>query len=225
MLPPLFVERRPPISRIRLTHRLRMLAPQDADELAAVEDLTHWHRLSLDATDEQIVAQSSRIVPSLQSPLMRDVATWRLELRSVVAALRRRAAGEPAPGRGEMWGYGRWTRPVLRNWRKPDFGLSGPLPWVSRLNDLIVRNDAQEAERVQLKLVWQFLTRLSDGHYFDFEAVALYVLRWDIIHRWTMYDSQQATERFNELRQETLGEVGTPPSRRLDERAEKATRT
>lgn len=205
-LAPLFSEKQTPISRRRLVKRLTMLEPDDARELAAMEDLMHWHRLPFERTDREIVESAERIVPLIRSPLLREVAQWRIELRTVVAALRRRAAGEPAPTTTEKWGYGRWVQTIIRNWAKLDFALSSALPWVEEFRQLIEREDALGVERAIGSFVWQYLSRAATGHYFDFEAVALYVLRWDVIHRWTVYDGQEAQKRFNEMLEEGLGE-------------------
>jgi hypothetical protein len=166
----------------------------------------HWHRLPLERSDREIVESAERLVPSIRSPLLREVAQWRIELRTVVAALRRRAAGEPAPTATEKWGYGRWVQAIERNWGRSDIGLSSALPWVDEFQQLIEKDDALGVERAIGSAVWQYLSRAAVGHHFDFEAVALYVLRWDVIHRWTVYDGQEAQKRFHEMLEEALGE-------------------
>ena len=65
--------------------------------------------------------------------------------------------------------------------------------------------DSLGFEKALLRLVWTYLVRKSEGHYFDFEAVALYVQRWDVIHRWSMYDSADAAKRFDELMEAAWG--------------------
>ena len=41
---------------------------------------------------------------------------------------------------------------------------------------------------------------------FSFEAVPLYVARWEILNRWTTRDLDTGKQRFEHLMQETLGE-------------------
>ena len=43
-----------------------------------------------DASDEDIIALAKAELPKLENEFARDLVVWRLELRSVVAALRRR---------------------------------------------------------------------------------------------------------------------------------------
>lgn len=205
-LPPFFTGDQTPISRIRLERRLDMLEEPDRQELAEIEDLTRWDRLPLAITDHEIVDHASEFIPRIRSSTLREVATWRLEVRTVVAGLRRRALGRPAPTQGEKWGYGRWVRHIEQKWSVADFGLGGVLPWVAEFSRLMEEGETLAFERRLLQLTWRYLSRAADRHYFTFEAVVLYVLRWDIMARWTAYNGELARERFGRLVQEGLGE-------------------
>jgi hypothetical protein len=205
-LPQVFTSERTPISRIRLDRRLALLKPEDRTELAAIEDLMRWDRMPLDITDREILERACAFIPQMRSAALREVATWRLEVRTVVAGLRRRALGRPAPAPGELWGYGRWVRHITQNWSAADFGLGGVMPWVAELSRLLSENDSLGFERELLGLTWGYMSRAADFHFFTFEAVALYVLRWDTISRWTAYDGRLAQERFRRLVGEGLGE-------------------
>ena len=205
-LPPYFTSDQTPISRLRLDRRLAMLERDDREELAEIEDLMRWDRLPLDITDREILARAHGFIPRIRSETLRAVATWRLEVRTVVAGLRRRTLGRPAPGRGDQWGYGRWVRHIEQKWSSADFGLGGIMPWVAEFSRLIGDKDTLGFERELLGVAWQYMSRASEGHYFSFEAVTLYVLRWDIIARWTAYDGQLAQQRFNRLVNEGMGE-------------------
>jgi hypothetical protein len=201
---PLFESEQTPISRLRLEERLGMLTAEDRAELSAITSLTHWHRLAPDADDAHLVALAQRIVPAIRNRELREVLTWRLELRSVVAALRRRHAGLPAPSAGEAWGFGRWVRAVEANWGHPDFQLAGPLPWVPTVRQLMEQDQPYELERTLLGVSWRHHRLAAEGHYFDFEAVVLYVLRWDLVYRWLMYDGKRARQRFEQMTEAAL---------------------
>ncbi len=205
-LPYLFTSAQTPISRIRLEQRLGMLEPEDQAELLEIEDLMRWDRLPLDITDVEIIASANELIPRIRSETLREIATWRLEVRTIVAGLRRRAMGKAPPTPGERWGYGRWVRHIEQKWSASDFGLGGIMPWVTEFSRLIDEGDTLAFERQLLDLVWRSTGRLADRHFFDFEAVALYVLRWDIIARWVAYNGEHARERFGRLVNEGLGE-------------------
>jgi len=57
-----------------------------------------------------------------------------------------------------------------------------------------------------LEEVWKELGRAAQGHHFDFVAVVAYVLRWDMMERWTHHQPPKAEERFAELAQAALGD-------------------
>jgi hypothetical protein len=205
-LPPLFAANKPPMSRERLESRLDMLADEDRRELTAIEDLMRFARMSLDTTDRDVIERAKRVIPAIRSERLRQVAIWRMEIRTIVAALRRRAAGSSPAKTDEPWGFGRWLWHIEQNWNRPDFGLTHAVPYVARFQQLIEQRDALAMERAILGTVYKELSRVSDLHHFDFESVVLYVLKWDIIARWTGYDKERAQERFDLLVGEGLGE-------------------
>ena len=61
------------------------------------------------------------------------------------------------------------------------------------------RGDTAGLERIALEAAWRQAARMQEGHQFDFEAVALYVIRWNILDRWTRYDAEAAAARFSDL--------------------------
>jgi hypothetical protein len=130
---------------------------------------------------------------------------FRLEFRTVVAALRRRRRGERAPRPGVPWGYGRWVAHIERYWTEPGYRLERIFPWVHEAHRLMNADETQELERLLLGVVWEHLNRVGEEHYFDFEAVVMYVLRWHLIDRWTRYDGSAAVSRFREMIESGLG--------------------
>jgi len=122
-----------------------------------------------------------------------------------VAALRRRKLGQNAPGGLRDWGFGRWLDQIQRYWSEPGFRLEGVFPWVLEADRLLNDQDTVGFERLLLGLVWNKLDRASEGHYFDFTAVVIYVLRWNIIARWTRNQGRKAVMRFHTLVDSGLG--------------------
>jgi hypothetical protein len=191
---PLFGARQTPLSAIRLQQRLALLEPDDHRSIVLMRELVEWNdRWDSDA---EIVGQARARLQQIPSAFVRDLVEWRLELRSVIAALRYRRRGGSPPG-GRRWGYGRWTDTIARHWNEPHLGLATVFPWLPEASSRLEQGDALGLERLLLEVVWTHLERVADGHYLDGEAVAIYVQRWDLIARWTRNDRQEAMRCFD----------------------------
>ncbi len=205
----LFGATRPPLSRIRLDEYLKQLEPADRADYETVSLLLDWARQTQTRGDAEVLREAHRLIPSLSNPLARELVEWRLEWRTVLASLRRREAGLPAPhsARSQDWGYGRWLQTMVAHWSEPDFGVGRVFPWLAEVRKLLSAGAAVELERLLLSIVWADLDRRSRGHEFDFEAVLLYCLRWELVARWTHYQSEGAATRFEYLVREGLADV------------------
>lgn len=200
-----FVQKRPPLSRLRLDRRLQMLTEADAARLDEIERLAQWDYLSHQESDLEIVRYAQGFIPGLAEPALRAILDDRLTLRTLVAGLRRRLLGDPPPRLGEPWGYGPWLDMMVRHWSHPAFGLERPFPWLEQADGLLRAGDSLGLERLLLGLSWRHLNRLSAGHDFDFVAVVVYVLKWQLVDRWSRFDAGVAIERFEGLINEGLG--------------------
>ena len=206
---PLFLAKRAPLSGIRLNARLRVLAPEDAEALRLVESLLHWGELPMELTDEQIVGHIKDTMKKIENETLRLIVRDRLEIRTCVAALRRRLRGEGPPASGTLWGYGRWRTHIERNWNEEAFRLDRTFPWLREANRLLKAGDSLQLQRLILEQAWKSVSRYRGEHYFDFEAVVIDVIKWNIVERWARYNKEQAAERFGQLAQVALGEYQT----------------
>ncbi|NVK42328.1 MAG: hypothetical protein HWE39_13890 [Oceanospirillaceae bacterium] len=198
---PLFGARQTPLSRLRLEQHLQLLEAGDRQRLDRIESLLHWDRLPFDTTDAEILQQARHLIPTLGDTRLQTIVEQRLELRTLIAALRRRHRGEPAPPLDGHcnWGYGRWTGAIARYWQEPGFRLQGLYPWLPEAEKLLTDDDPLGLERLLLAQVWRQLDRAGEEHWFDFVAVVVYVLRWNLIDRWVRYSETVATQRFDAL--------------------------
>jgi len=204
-LGPILAAKTPPINRVRLEARLKsMLRPEHLADIEAATDVLAWPRLPLLMTDAEFVKKAQHVIPTIRNETLRRLVRDAIELRTVVAALRRRHAGQDAPAEGEVWGYGRYVDRIRANWREPGFGLEQVVKWVLPAKEKIEKADAAGLERVLLEAAWRHFDRLIGAHDFDFEAVALYVVRWAILDRWTRYDVEASAARFGALLAEAL---------------------
>jgi hypothetical protein len=219
-LGPMLAAKAAPINRVRLEARLRsMLRPEHLAEINAAAGVLSWPRQPLRETDAEFVSKARKVVPTLASATLRRLVEERLELRTVVAALRRRAAGRDAPPAGEL--YGRYVERIRANWREPAFGLEHSLKWVLPVKERLEKHDAAGVERILLEAAWRQADRLVGAHDFDFEAVALYVVRWHLLDLWTRYDAEAAAARFGELVTDALD--AAPASLKTDAELMEAT--
>ena len=205
-LPNLFATKQTPLSRINLDERLLMLNPEDTIDLAVIENLVHWDRMAIDTTDEEMLKRGIQAENQLKNEFIKEIIRWRLESRTFMAALRRRHLGKSTLYASSKWGYGRWMKQIEMHWKEPAFGLDLQHPWLIDANRFLQEDNFLGLERLLLGRVWDHYGRVAGDHYFDFEAVVVYVLRWDVIDRWSRYNTTRAEKRFNEMAASSLGE-------------------
>lgn len=203
-LGPLLAAQAPAINANRLQRRLRLLLPEDRAQIEALRRLLAWNALDLREADASFVARAGRTLAGLANERLRRAARDRLEIRTAVAALRRRHAGEAAPPPGEAWGFGRFVAAIRANWTAPDFTLGTALPWLGPARERLEAGDRRGLEQIILTAAWAAGNRHLAGHDFDLEAVALYLLRWSLVERWSRYDADGASIRFAELLDQAL---------------------
>lgn len=199
----------PPINRLQVEDRLTMLAPEDREEIDAVLGVLAWDRIRAEDEDASVLARTERVAASLRSETLRLLVRDRLEIRTLVAALRRRHAGEEVPAPHVRWGYGRFRETIRANWADPSFGVGRAFPWITTAREKLEAGDTAGLERVLLKAVWDAIGRHAERHTFDLEAVAIYLLRWGVVDNWAQYDTAAATTRFSRLLNEALS-ASTP---------------
>ncbi len=198
---------RPPISRSRLNDRLSLLREKDRQALGQLSDFIAWDRQTLERTDESVARHYDRLRQGIHHPVVREIIAQRMDVRTVVSALRRRRDGSgPPPGIGVL------VAPIHRRWKEPQFGLERQFPWIAEFNREMLAGRAVAAERVLYNCTWAACIRLASQFTFSFEAVLLYLVRWSIVDRWTSRSGKTGRVRFDELIKETLGEFATLPS-------------
>ena len=194
-----FSARERPITRRQLDRRLRLLEPADAATLTEVEGVLRWAVLAAGTDDRTQGARARRVADGIADPTLGEAVRRRLESRALVAALRRRRDGLGPPDDPTMLGYHRQCERIRRHWSDPAFGLQHSAAWVADADAHLRAGEALDLEKLLLARAWRDLDTLAQGHWFDFAAVALYVLRWDLMDRWMRYDGETAAERFDAL--------------------------
>lgn len=200
-LPVHFDVERVPISRRRLEERLTLLRDDDAEVLARFVSFLAWDLQPLQRTDEEVVCEYERLDASLRHRLVREMVEHRVNVRTIVGALRRRLRGQGPP-----LGVGPLVRPIRDGWQLPQFGLHRRHPWIAEFDELMRSGDAVAAEKILYEVTWKKWTRDAAEQTFSFEAVLLYLARWSIIDRWTSQSSLEGQKKFDQLIEDTLGE-------------------
>lgn len=195
----LLSEKEPPINRARLTERMKQLSPTHKAQMEMIRSILSWERIDIGNDDAAFISRVTHVLEKVDSGDVRAAIEERLEIRTLIAALRRRHAGEEAPAPGAIWGFGRHVERIRANWGLPDFGLLRAYPWILTARDRLEGGDSAGLERLVLEIAWKAVTRREQGHEFDFEAVAFYRTRWALAERWAKYDACAASARFGEM--------------------------
>ncbi len=203
-LPPLparFDVNRLPISAERLQNRLRMLAPEDAQEIDRLGEILRWSLQFKESNDAAVVRRYDELMDEITYPMLLEMLTIMGDVRMIMTTLRRRRRGlGPA-----IVGIGQWPEHIRRNFNKPDLGLGHVFPWIRQVDALLAAGDLLTIHRNQIGTVWAYLKKRAEEFYFSFEAVVLYISRWMIIRQWQELQTERGRAIFETLIKEALG--------------------
>jgi Protein of unknown function (DUF2764) len=201
-LPPHFDVERLPISFERLQGRLRMLKPEDAEEIERLLAVLRWANQFEEPNDAAVVQRYDALMHDITNPLVRDILAYGMDVRMIEVALRSRRRGLPLP----TVGIGQWFDHIRYNFHQPDFRLGQVFPWIPEAERLLAQGDLLTLYRHVLGATWTYLKKRAEDYYFSFEAVVLYIARWDIIRRWQQLQAERGRAIFATLVTEALGE-------------------
>lgn len=131
------------------------------------------------------------------SRFMREWARFDRTLRNLSSALIAREEGraveEVAIGSDE-------TTEQIRRSSAADFGLRGELPYIDALITALAdeQNILEKERRVDI-IRWQQADALSETDYFNINAVMAYLVKVNIVARWSRLDARRGREMFNRL--------------------------
>jgi hypothetical protein len=202
-LPPRFDVERLPITFERLQGRLRMLEPEDAEEIERMLAVLRWANQFEEPGDVAVVQRYDALMHDITNPLVRDILAYEMDVRMIAVALRCRRRGLALP----TVGIGQWFAHIRYNFNQPDFKLGQVFPWIPEAERLLAQGELLTLYRQYvLGTTWAYLKKRAEDYYFSFEAVVLYIARWNIIHRWLLLQAERGREIFATLVTEALGE-------------------
>jgi hypothetical protein len=188
-----------PITRERLRQRFSMLAPDDAELLERAATFLAWQQQTAARTDQEMITNFKEMEEHMVQPILQSIFNFPIDQRTIMAALRRRFRGLPAPASGEPWGVGRYVNHIERNWDNPHFKLSAVYPWIPQARIHLEAGETLALERLLKDTLWNHIDRSVPSYEFRFSAVLTYIIKWDILHQWLSYDIENAKARFEEL--------------------------
>ena len=201
-----------PVTRERLRQRNSMLTPEDAALLERAAEFIDWQRQTATRTDEEMIAAFGRLQEQLAHPTLQSFFEFPINQRTIMAALRRRHRGFPAPSHGEPWGVGQYVRHIENNWDDPHFKLNAAHPWIIQARVHLEAGETLALERLLKNVLWDHVDRSVEPYDFGFRAVLAYIIKWDILDRWLSYNVEDAETRFQEL----VAEVTDEQQQRVD---------
>ena len=202
-LPPRFDVDRLPITFERLQGRLRMLEPEDAEEIERMLAVLRWGRQFEEPSDIAVVQRYDALMHDITHPLVRDILEYGMDARMIAVALRCRRRGLALP----TVGVGQWFDHIRHNFNQSDFKLGQVFPWIPEAERLLTQGDLLSLYRQYvLGATWTYLKKRAEDYYFSFEAVVLYIARWDIIRHWQQLQAERGRAMFETLVTEALGE-------------------
>ena len=204
-LPSNFVDaERVPISRSSLDERLKMLTDHDGVVIQAMTDFLVWERQPIEHSDEEVVRHYEQFMQTIRDAFAKSLIREVMVVRTIFAGLRcRRLSLDPPTGVSAV------AKQMAQHWSHPDFRLGTHFPWITEVDELL-RGDAPfDLEQTRYEVFWRRIKSLSDQYYFSFEAVVLYLMRWEILYRWTRRDAAVGREKFEQLVTAALGSYAT----------------
>jgi hypothetical protein len=192
---------RVPISRLGLAERLKMLEPHDAKVIEEMADFLAWERQPLERTDEDVGRRFNQFMAAVDDQFAQDLIRHVVNVRSIIAAIRCRRMKLDPPG-----GVEPLASHIAGNWNHADFRLGSRYPWIGEVDAQLNSEAPFDLERTILNIGWRYTRQLADQFQFSFEAVVLYLIRWEMVYRWTQRNAAAGQEKFEQLVSEAMGE-------------------
>ncbi|MDR3502589.1 MAG: DUF2764 family protein [Legionella sp.] len=188
----------PPISRFQLEKRLRLLPEEQVLQVFAIELLVwkSWFKPQQSVTATRMLYQN---IIKNQSPFIINLIDWYLDLRSIFAAIRMRNEKKEVPENPHDYWISHWDHRLMQKWSDADFGLKSVYPWLPKVVSDIEKNNTAAVEGFLLAHIWKHLSIVEAGHYFDFEAITIYLLRWNVVNYWSSFSTSNALDCIEKL--------------------------
>jgi len=165
----------------------------DSEEAEEIDTSQRFERTLFEAYYRLCAASPSRF--------LREWSEFDRTLRNVAAAVAIRITGRPAD---ETIVGGDDVAEQLRRSSAADFGLRGELPYIDAVIAAVnEEGNLLEKEHKIDRIRWRQAVDLAAGDYFDINAILSYLVRINLVARWTLLDEKRGREMLRRL----LGEL------------------
>ena len=181
-----------PAEMARVVRAYRSSESEEAEEL----DMTR-------SFESNLLEAYYRTCARAKSRFLREWSTFDRTLRNVTAAAVARAGSRSVEG--VIVGEGD-AADQLRRSSASDFGLRGELPYIDAV--IAAVNDEPnllEKERKLDMIRWEQAVELASFDYFNIDAVLSYLVRINIVARWSSLDPKRGREMFERIMAELDG--------------------
>jgi hypothetical protein len=196
-----------PISRIQLEKRLKLLTESERNILKNLINCL-WDSWFDPKLPFQVTITKSKMLLALNIPFINELIHWFFDIRSVFVALRLRKTESKPPANPQACWSTQWNTRLIKNWDMPDFGLKSIYPWLTVVSSKLSSQDRAPSkgdtgqafvEDSLLTLIWKHLDSIEARHFYDFEALIIYLMRWNIVNYWSQFNEKIASDRIREL--------------------------
>lgn len=185
-----------PISKIQLEKRLSLLSDSDNKILNDIVSVVWDSWFSLYQIINETNAAADKLL-LLKNAFITQIIRWYFDVRSILVALRLRKLQQTAPTNSQDFWLTRWNKRLINNWHEPDFGLKYSYSWLQDFVQKFQKDDTAGLEEILMTQLWKHLDNIETRHYFDFEAIIIYMLRWKIVNYWSQFNEVVAIEKIN----------------------------
>lgn len=131
---------------------------------------------------------------------LRNWAEYDRVTRNIVAAYKARQLGLTAEQKeGMIVEPDAERREAYLSGQAPDFGMRDVFPYTERLLQVLETEDFVERERRMDELRAEIADDLAEHDYFGIGRVMDYLIRLNILYRWSSLDAQRGRENFREM--------------------------
>lgn len=152
--------------------------------------------LSLSELETELYTQFYKLCDKSGNKFLKKWSLSDRTIRNIVAATRAKAmAMDPEK---VVIGHGPWEE-MIRSNAAADFGLREDFEWTSDVLSVLETEDFVEREHRMDALRWKITEALCEQEYFSIDVLLAYLIKVNIIHRWSALDPEVGRGRFGEI--------------------------